>query len=85
MKKQIGPVMVVLLAGCATTHGTYRSSVVDASGKDLAPGIALTATGSGIYAARNGMCAANPGATVQIIDIQTGTPLAGESPYTCRK
>ncbi|WP_201313839.1 hypothetical protein [Dyella sp. EPa41] len=85
MKMVVAFLIAVLLGGCITQHGSYRLSVVDANGRDLAPGISMTAEGSHIYSVRNAMCSAHPGATVLIADIQTGQALTSESPYQCRK
>jgi hypothetical protein len=40
--------------------------------------------GSHIYAARNAICSANPGAVVSIADKTTGKELSSESPYRCK-
>jgi hypothetical protein len=71
------------LAGCATIHGTYVVTAQDAAGKPLASNVRLTAKGSRIYVARNGLCAAFPKSVVTIRDVATGRELKGESPYTC--
>jgi hypothetical protein len=85
MRLVIALVVTTLLCGCVTMRGTYRLSVVDTNGKDLAPGLFMTAEGRGIYSVRNVMCAVHPGATVLIVDTKTGQSLKGESPYLCRK
>lgn len=71
------------LAGCATIHGTYAVTAQDSAGKPLAANVRMTAEGSRIYVARNGLCAAFPKAVVTIRDVKTGRELKGESPYTC--
>jgi hypothetical protein len=71
------------LTGCASIHGTYVVTAQDSAGKPLAANVRMTAEGSRIYVARNGMCAAFPKAVVTIREVTTGQELKGESPYTC--
>lgn len=71
------------LSGCVTLSGTYVVSATDAEGRDLSSNLRMTADGSRIYAVRNALCAAHPGAVVHIKDMQTGEELRNESPYTC--
>lgn len=52
-------------------------------GRPLASNMRVAAEGSGIYGARNAICAANPGATVRIDDVRTGKELQSESPCRC--
>jgi hypothetical protein len=74
---------IVMLTACVTIKGNYEIKVVDAEGKQL-NNMTLSATGSGIYTARNALCHSYPKARVIIVDIQTRQELAGESPYQCR-
>jgi hypothetical protein len=71
------------LSGCVTLSGTYAISASDAEGREVSPNVHMTAEGSGIYSARNAICATNPGAIVRIRDVQTGNELQSESPYRC--
>jgi hypothetical protein len=73
----------VLLTACVTIKGNYEIKAVDAEGKQL-NNMVLSATGSGIYTARNALCHSYPKARVIIVDMQTRQELAGESPYQCR-
>lgn len=75
---------MLLLSGCVTLSGSYELSAADAGGKELTPGLALTAQGRGIYTVRNALCQRYPGAIVTIKDLKTGEQLRGESPFRCR-
>lgn len=72
----------LFLAGCVTLSGHYRVIGVKPDGTEI-PRTVL-AQGSGIYQARNAVCLAYPGATVRIVDADTGEELRSESPYACR-
>jgi hypothetical protein len=85
MKTAIACIAMAPLAGCATLHGNYKLTVVDANGRDLAPGLSIMAEGAGIYSVRNAMCSTHPGATVLIKDARTGEQLKSESPHQCRE
>lgn len=85
VKLCVSSLLALCLAGCVTFSGNYVISAADADGRPLASNIRMTAEGSGIYSARNAICAANPGATVRIHDVQTGKELQSESPYKCSK
>ncbi len=76
--------MATGLTGCVTLSGTYVVSATTPENRDLAPNLRVTADGNGIYAARNALCSAHPGATILIKDLQTGEELKSESPYTCK-
>ncbi|MDO4696949.1 MAG: hypothetical protein Q4A49_05465 [Neisseria sp.] len=69
-----------VFSGCLALSGNY-----DADSRPLS-GIRFTATGSCIYTARNGMCAALQGknAVIRIYDLGNGRELSSESPYRCR-
>ncbi len=73
----------VFLAACATITGNYEINAVDAEGRQLNK-MVFTATGSGIYTARNALCQSYPKSRIIIVDLQTRQELAGESPYQCR-
>ncbi len=73
----------VCLSGCATLSGTYVVTATDADGKEIAKNVRMMADGTGIYTARNALCATKPGAVVHIKDSQTGRELESESPYKC--
>ncbi len=75
---------MMLMTGCVTIKGAYQLSAVDAAGKEISTGLALTAQGRGIYSVRNALCQRYPGATVIIKDSKTGEQLIGESPFKCR-
>ncbi len=75
---------VLLLAGCVTMSGNYVVTAEGSDGATVGSQFAITAEGSGIYSARNALCATYPGATVHIKDAATGEELKGESPYKCR-
>jgi hypothetical protein len=70
-----------LLAGCVTTSGNYIVTATNAQGQAL--NAVFHVQGRHIYTARNGICAAHPGATVTIRVRDTGEELDGESPYRC--
>jgi len=70
------------LSGCLTMSGSYDVTVVDKEGNSLRSG-SIMAHGSGIYPARNALCASYPGAIVHIKDAETGKELRSESPYRC--
>jgi 20S proteasome alpha/beta subunit len=72
------------LTACVTLNGNYELKAIDAAGQSLNTGMVLTATGSGIYTARNALCQKFPKAKVIIINMQTNQELASESPYQCR-
>lgn len=76
-------ILTLGLSGCVTLSGTYAISASDADGREVSSNVRMTAEGSGIYSARNAICATSPGATVRIHDIQTGKELQSESPYRC--
>ncbi len=75
-------VWAVFMTGCMTLSGHYRVTGVKPDGTEI-PRTVL-AQGSGIYQARNAVCLAYPGATVRIVDADTGEELRSESPYACR-
>lgn len=75
---------VLFMMGCVTLKGSYQLSAVDAAGKEISTGLALTAQGRGIYSVRNALCQRYPGASVIIKDSKTGEQLVGESPFQCR-
>lgn len=72
----------VFLIGCVTTTGNYVVTAANAQGKPL--NTVFHVQGRHIYTARNGICAAHPGAVVTIRTRESGQELEGESPYTCR-
>ena len=74
--------LATLVSGCVTLSGIYTVTATQADG--TAVPVNVVAEGSGIYTARNGICAAFPGATVRIADRATGKELQSESPYRCR-
>jgi hypothetical protein len=84
MKTVLLTAVTLVMSGCMTLSGNYVISAYDASGKLLTGNLKLIAQGSGIYTARNGICAAYPKATVLIKDTKTGQELKSESPYKCR-
>lgn len=55
MKLKFVSLVVVILAGCVTTSGTYVVTAHDANGKNLNEKLNLIAEGSGIYTARNAL------------------------------
>jgi hypothetical protein len=71
----------LLLTACATPPGSYRVTAITQDGKPITGNI--TADVRGLSAARSSTCLENPGATVKIVDANTGQELAGESPYKC--
>lgn len=75
---------VFLFSGCVTMSGNYVVTAENSDGSAVGGQFAITAQGSGIYSARNALCATYPGATVHIKDATTGEELKGESPYKCR-
>jgi|TARA_R100000005_G_scaffold96737_1_gene87178 hypothetical protein len=75
--------IILLMSGCLTLSGEYQAFVFDADGKQLNQNLILRASGSGIYSLRNSVCNAYPGATITIIDVETGEELESESPYQC--
>ena len=83
MKLKFVSLVVVILAGCVTTSGTYVVTAHDANGKNLNEKLNLIAEGSGIYTARNALCRNHPKATIIIKDATTNQELKGESPYQC--
>jgi hypothetical protein len=74
--------LTTCMTGCVTMSGSYRLTAVAKDGTPIRTKV--DAQGSGIYAARSGICAAYPGATVSIADKVTGKELSSESPYKCR-
>lgn len=72
----------LMLSGCVTTTGNYTVTAVDAQGKPL--NAVFHVQGRHIYTARNGICAARPGAVVTIRSMANGQNLEGESPYQCK-
>jgi hypothetical protein len=72
---------IALLSGCLTMSGNYIVTAVDAQDKPLKLGFFVQ--GRHIYTARNGICAAQPGAIVTIRVQETGKELESESPYRC--
>ncbi len=72
------------LSACLTLSGNYRLTARDAAGEPILQNMHIMAQGSGIYQARNGICAAFPRAVVTITDTDTGKELTSESPYRCR-
>jgi hypothetical protein len=83
MRKVIFVVSIsVSLLGCVTTSGVYRVTAVKKDRTSVP--IVMDVRGAHIYAARNAICSANPGATVSIVDIDTGKELLDESPYRCK-
>ena len=84
MKKIVFLCMLFAMSGCLTLNGNYRLFEVDAQGKPVKTGLEMYASGSGIYTIRNAFCAANPKATLRIINEDTGEELKSESPYKCR-
>ena len=72
------------LTACVTLKGNYEVKAFDAEGRSLNTGIVFTASGSGIYSARNALCHSYPKAKIIITDIQTKQELTSESPYQCR-
>ena len=82
MTKIIFSSMLLLLGGCVTTSGMYSVTATNADGTPIKQRI--MAEGSGIYSARNALCIANPGATVNIKNVENGQELKSESPYKCK-
>lgn len=82
--KNIFLYFVLLLTACVTMSGTYSLNAIDSSGNPITSKLNLVAEGSGIYTARNALCANYPGAKIIIKDIKTGKELEGESGYQCR-
>ena len=86
MRNKMTKIVVILLAttlgGCVTVSGNYVVSAVDAAGKPIDS--VFFVQGRHIYTARNGICAAHPGAKVYIRSAETKADLKGESPYQCR-
>lgn len=83
MKKVIVFASLVLsLTGCVTTSGAYRITAINTDGVRVP--VVMDVRGSHIYAARNTICSANPGAVVSIADKTTGKELSSESPYRCK-
>ncbi len=76
-------ICTVLLTACVTIKGNYEIKAVDVDGKQL-NNMVLSATGSGIYTARNALCHSFPKAKIIIVDMQTRQELSSESPYQCR-
>jgi hypothetical protein len=88
MEMMMRAMMVVALcavvSGCVTMSGSYRLTVADAQGSDATGGRTyLAGGGASLYSMRNGLCLANPGRTVRIVDADTGVELKRESPYRC--
>lgn len=81
MKLKFVSLVVVILAGCVTTSGTYVVTAHDANGKNLNEKLNLIAEGSGIYTARNALYRNHPKATIIIKETTTNQELKGESPY----
>ena len=73
---------IALVSGCATTSGNYIVTATDAQGTPFKA--TFLVQGRHIYSARNGICAAHPGAVVTIRVRETGQELDGESPYRCK-
>lgn len=82
MTKVLVIVLAATLSGCVTVSGNYVVSAVDAAGNPI--NSVFFVQGRHIYSARNGICAAHPGATVYIRAAETKADLEGESPYQCR-
>jgi hypothetical protein len=83
MKKIAVISICAALAGCVTLSGVYTVVARDpATGTDI-PGPRIIAQGSGIYTARNALCASHPKAVIVITDAKTGEELKSESPYKC--
>ena len=85
--QSVSPFLPVLfgvggLCSCVTMSGDYIVTAVNAQGGAIKE--TFLARGRHIYSARNGICAAHPGAVVTIRLKETGTELDGESPYRCR-
>ncbi len=76
--------MVARLPGCVTLFGSYIVTATDADGNDLAQNVRMMADGTGIYTARNALCATYQGAVVHIDDSQTGQELDSDSPRRCK-
>ena len=72
------------LTACVTLKGNYEIKAFDTEGRSLNSGMVMTATGSGIYTARNVLCQRYPKAKILILDMQTKQNLDGESPYQCQ-
>jgi len=83
MKNIILVLAVIFLPACVTLSGDYQAFVFDTEGNQLNENLILIASGSGIYTLRNSVCHSYPGATLRIIDLDTGKELEGESPYHC--
>lgn len=83
MKRMLAVILLIsCVAGCVTMSGSYK---VTATKKDGAPiPLVMSAQGSNIYTARNAICSAYPGATVTIVDVNTGKDAPSESPYKCK-
>lgn len=70
------------LSGCVTLSGTYVITATRADGTPI--NVHMMAEGRGIYTAKNAICAAEPGATITIRDVETKQELKSESPHKCR-
>jgi hypothetical protein len=74
----------LLTTGCMTMSGNYRLTVTDAQGNDATGGRTyLAGGGAPLYSMRNGLCLANPGGMVRVVDAATGVEVKRESPYRC--
>ena len=86
MKNKLSMTIVlgILVSGCLTLSGNYRFEAYDANGQEITSKIQYSAHGRGIYTVRNAFCSSHKGATLRIIDADTGKELKSESPYKCR-
>jgi len=84
MKKLILFLALGSLGGCLTLNDTYRVTATDVNGQELNGGLDIVAQGSGIYTARNAICATNRKAIVRITDLGTRQELKSENPYKYR-
>jgi len=84
MRTMMIAAVCLLATGCVTMSGNYRLTVTDAQGNDATGGRTyLAGGGAPLYSMRNGLCMANPGGTVRIVDAGTGAEVKRESPYRC--
>jgi len=71
----------VFLTACATPPGSYKFTATTPDGKPVTGSI--TTDLRGLPDARTTICMEHPGATIKIVDANSGQELAGQSPYRC--
>lgn len=79
--KNILFVSIVFISACVSTSGKYTLTATWPDGTKVPT--TVMAQGAGIYPARDALCEAHPGATVKIIDSESGEEFTEESPHQC--